>query len=364
VLLFEPWKGQPFPGTLAQLKANPEPLKAWLDDKGWGVTADDVKKATVFLAAPVSGLAPRMKLLEEKLRPDAGPRLAVNPAELRDRFTAAAPAGPGVAASDVRFWNPPGDRFAYGRTLAAFLPPEEGGTDRDPAGGRLFDRYSIEQVPRSVFALPPDVRFKEEEPRVRLEGAARAIFVKAYFEPPTPLERIQRGQFQDALRALVEREDAFKKGLERLRSERDRTAVQQWCKALDDLFARLSNAKSFNPDDLPAAQAMLDEFWKTQSGVAQLIIDRVSADVGLAQASYLYALCMHEVAERKQVRAERATGATAGPAKAEAATAWREARNAWRVYHDRAGAQGRFPGRAEHARALADRAGKLAPPEK
>src|SRR5262249_14377534 len=65
ILLFNPWRGQPFPGpnnqgvgTLAQVKANPDQLKEWFESKlpVFGVTPDDVKKAGVFLSVPVSAL--------------------------------------------------------------------------------------------------------------------------------------------------------------------------------------------------------------------------------------------------------------------------------------------------------------------
>src|SRR5262249_4036985 len=82
VILFEPWRGERFHGTLAALKANPDPLKPWFDDKAWGVTPDDIKKGAVFLAAPVSALAPRMELLESKLRAEAPVRLAIPPGKL------------------------------------------------------------------------------------------------------------------------------------------------------------------------------------------------------------------------------------------------------------------------------------------
>src|SRR5581483_4117942 len=204
VLLFEPWRGEPFPGTLASLKANPESLKRWLDDKSWGVTADDVRKATVYLAAPVSALAPRMELLEEKLKTDAPVRLAIHPGKLRDRFAAAPPAGPGLPSSDVKFWNPPNDPFAYGRVLPMFLPLEEGGADRGEPGSRLFDRYVRDQVPPAVFTLPPDVKLGEDLPRRRLMAMAITSYGRAFLEPPTPQEQFQRGQFQEALKGLVE----------------------------------------------------------------------------------------------------------------------------------------------------------------
>ena len=361
VLLFEPWRGEAFPGTFAALKANPDPLKPWFDDKTWGVTADDVKKATVFLAAPVSAVAPRMELLEGRLKAEAPVKLAVGPAKLRDRFTAAAPGGPGLPAADVRFWAPPeADRFAYVRALATFLPVSEGGTDRADSGVSLYQQYALSQVPMTVFAVPPELR--EIELRQRLQGAAFNAYKAAFLDPPTPQERLQRGQFLEAIRSLDLKADAFKKGLERLRSEKDAAAVAEWCRQANELFSNLDAARRFGPENVPKASDDLERFLRVQGAIGQLIVDGASAKVGLAQASYLEALCRHEMAERKQVRADRAAGP--GRDTDDAAQAWREARNAWRSYLERSAAHAGFPGRIDHAKTLAARADRLAPPEK
>jgi hypothetical protein len=361
ILLFEPWRGEPFPGTLSALKANPDPLKPWFDDKSWGVSADDVKKGAVFLAAPLSAMAPRVELLEEKLRDATGVRLAIAPGKLRDRFTAAPPAGPGLSSSDVRFWNPPEiDRFAYVRALPRFLPLAEGGTDRADPTVSLYQQYGASQVPNTVFALPRELT--EDEPSRRLKAAAYTVYRVAFLDPPSPQERIQRGQFQEAIRTLAEKEDAFKRGLERLRTDRDAVTVREWCKVVDELFRNLDTARRFDPAAEPEARAAVDRFLREQGATAQLIVDRASSEVGLAQASYLYALCRHEMAERKQVRADRSR--SSAQTQNDAALAWQEARNAWRTYLERSAAHASFPGRVEHARTLAARVEKLTPSEK
>jgi hypothetical protein len=366
VLLFDPWRGQPFPGpdgkgvgTLAQLKANPDPLKSWFEakDPAWGVGPDDVKKAAVFLAVPVSALSPRMAVLEEKLKADVGVRLAVKPAELRERFTAAAPAGPGLPAAEVKFWNPVQDRFAYGRVLATFLPIAEGGLDPTPDGpNQLFAVYGIARLPRGLFNLPPELT--EQSARERLANVLAGLYAAAFVTPPAPREQIQRGQFQDAARGLSDKQDAFQRGRERLLVTRDAEQVRQWCAEVDRLYADLGNARlDKNPAAEAAALARIEQFWKERGQTAQVVVDRALASAGLAEASYLLALCKHEQAERHQARAERATG----PAdKARAVDAWREAHNAWLAYAQHAPAHAGFPGRAEHARGLTDRARALA----
>jgi ribonuclease D len=371
VFLFDPWRGEPLPGTLAQLKANPGLLKAWFEDKTTGLRAADVTAATVFLAVPVPALSPRMALLDEKLKADAGVRLAVNPAALRDRFLAAAPAGPGLPAAGVKFWNPPDDGLAYGRVLAAFLPAEEGGTDRAEPAHRLFNLYHFSFIPRTVFVLPPELKAPQAIDRLRIAGATN--YEAAFFTPPSPRERMQRGQIQDATRYLADRQDAFVKGLERMRAT-DPGQIAKWCEAANEVYENLRRAqfpdplqRQPQPDSDPAVQearAAVEAFWRAQGQTAQVIIDRATARVGLAEATFQLALAKHEEAERQQLRADRATGADADRAKATAAAAWGEAANAWRTCLEQAGTLRDFPGRLDHARALADRATKQAPPPK
>lgn len=361
VLLFDPWRGQPFPNTLAQIKTDQGLLNPWFDVKTpeWGVTRDEVKDAAVFLAVPVSGLAPRLAALEEKLRPDSGVRLAVNAAALRDRFLAEAVKGPAFPTPEVKFWNPPTDRFAYGRVLAAFLPIEEGGIDRAEADGRILRQYQLSLMPASVLALPAEVT--ELGVRERLVVAAAATYDRAFFTPPSPRERIHRGQFQEAARYIAGRQDSFQKGIDRLRNSRDAAQVADFAKVSNRVHADLSRARSFDPAAVPAAQAAVNDFWNRYAPIAQLVVDQASARAGLLEASFLLATCKHEEAERLQARRELAAGPEADRLRADAAGAWREAANAWESYADQTGTDDAagFPGRAEHVKALSDRAKAL-----
>ncbi|MBX9584300.1 MAG: hypothetical protein K2X87_28710, partial [Gemmataceae bacterium] len=330
VLLFDPWAGRPVPGpggagvaTLAQAKADPNLLK----DAAGGPTPDQVKGAAVFLAAPVSGLSPRMAVLEEKLKAEVGVRLATDPATLRARFADAAGGPP-------RFWHPADDTFAYGRVMAAFTPVEEGGTDPSPPRVRLRDQYLRSMLPPSVMALPAGL---EAPPAMdRLSMAVRGAYAVAFLSPPGgqpgPRERIQRGQFQDANRFLTEKQDAFGRGLERLR-EADRGEAGKWVETVNELYAALRRARfpdplkdrEPRPDTDPAvadARRALDEFWQATTPVVIQMVDRAVAAPGQAEAAYLLALSKHEEAERKHARAARAGS---DDARAAARAAWAEA---------------------------------------
>lgn len=378
VVLFDPWRGLPFPGpdgkgvgTLAQVKANPDQIKAWLADANWGVTPEVVKQANVFLAAPVSSLSPRIALLDDKLKADVGVVLAVQPAVLRDRFLAAAPAGPGLPSSDVRFWNPIGDEFAYGRTLASFLPAEEGGTDRASLPHRLNTLYMRFLLPQSIISIPRELT---PQPAIdRLVSNGVTTYANAFFTPPSPRERMQRGQLQDAARYLSDKQDGFIRGLERMKTATS-AEISGWCKMANNVYAELHRAQypdplqsQPQPDSDPAVAAArnaVEEFWKAHAQTAQVIIDQASARLGLAEATFLLALAKHEEAERQQLRAEQATAQASARAKAAAEDAWREAKNAWDSYRVQSASlpPPGFPGRDEQVKALLARAEKMAPP--
>jgi hypothetical protein len=373
VLLFDPVGGRPFPAPLAQVKANPDLLKPWADDKErqWKVPADVVRQATVYLSAPLPALAPRMATLEERTKADLGVVLAVDLKAMRDRFAAAPPAGPGLA--DVKVWNPPGDGLAYPRVLASFLPPDEGGTDRRPQGQRLVDLYPLTRIPaREILfgpgVLPEGLTFPAVADRLR--NAAGHGYEAAFVTPPAPVERLQRGQLQDATRMLTERQDGFARGQEQIRKVTPEE-IDAWVKTANRVYAALRQAEYPDPTQtrpnpptdpaVAAARQTVEDFWRVTGPVAQAVAARITARIGLAEASYLLALAKHEEAERQQLRAEKADGASAARVKATAANAWAEAANTWRSYLDQGASLPGLEARNAHARRLAARAESLAP---
>ncbi|HXD86413.1 MAG TPA: hypothetical protein VN641_07955 [Urbifossiella sp.] len=370
ILLFEPWRGEPFPGPagkgigiLAQIKSDPNQLKAWIDDKSdpWKVALDDVKQATVVLAVPLSSLSPRMALLEQKIRGETGVRLAMAPAELQARFASAAPDGPGLA--NVKFWNPPTDRSTYTRVLSTFLPPEEGGRDVDDPTQQILNMYRSSLLPTNMPRLPEGLHPSAVQ---RIALAIVNQYVAAFFTAPSPRERIQRGQFQDAARDLTNKRQEFGRGQERLQKV-DLGELAAWTKAAAEVYDNLEASRYPNkgqltpqPDSDPEvanARALVDEFWRKQGGTARLILDRSAAAVSFGEASYLLALVKHEQAERKQERAEYAGSGESQRAREAAADAWREAINAWSAFLEQDTAP-KSP-RTRQAKRLAARAERL-----
>ncbi len=353
VKLYDPWRGQAFPVTLNKLKADPDAQKAWFEDKAnvSGLTAEEAKNATVYLAVPVNSLSPRIATLEEQLKPEnLGVRLAINPAALRGAFPDPKPA----------FWNTPGDPFAYGRTARMFLPLEDGGADRTERGaGRLIDLYMRAQIPPEVFAPPPQLR-DSPDASDRMRNAIAGIYFAAFFTPPNARERIQRGQFQTAARELVSKQDEFAHGRERIRNNRDaEQQIREWVEET----AKLEDARGLallkkDTEGVAAAQADLDVQWRKNA--VQLLVDRAVSEVGWAEATLLLALYKHEQAEQAQARLERATGPDVPALKQAAAEEWAVALAEWRSYASRADVQAAFAGRPAHVKALAARAEKLA----
>jgi hypothetical protein len=352
VRLFDPWRAQPVPVTLNQLRANPDAAKAWFEDKAnkSGPTLEDVKKATVYLAVPVNALSPRMGAFETRLGSELGVKVALDVKALEAKRAAFPDPKP-------TYWNPADDNFAYGRVGRWYLPVDMGGSDPSPMSPmRLYELSLRDQIPAGAFVPPESLRAIPAQQR--LGTTAASILAASFVEPPNPRERVQRGQFQDAARDIVAKQEAFAAGMERLLNKDAKQEIQDWIKAANQMYdaigvARLNGDKS--EEATLAAQA--EGLWR-QPG-AQLLIDRASAEVGRAEASYLLALCKHEQAERLQVRLERATGPDAAGSKADALDAWKTAQAAWRTYEQLAAAHAGFPGRAAHGSTLAARAAKF-----
>jgi hypothetical protein len=373
VLLFEPWRGEPLPGpggtgiaTLAQVKANPDQLKPWFEAK-WDVTPEMVRAAVPFVAAPLSGLAPRLRKLEKELRTDLPAHLTVDPVAQRQRFATEA------KQPETKIWSPP-DAYSYTRVLASFVPRAEGGYA--PSGDTLMARFDPEQLPQSLFIVPAellpqneyDIGLPEVVKRIRM--AALSNFATSFLTPPTPREQMQRGRYAEVTPALVEKRQFYANSRERLRSDRAREgSLADWAKKTREFFVKLGRVRDEVKDDPTAAkqiQQAIDQYFKQESATIGSLVDQAIAEAGLAESTYLLAQCMHEQAERAQVRYERLAAdprqkAAASRAKAKAEEAWSEAKSWWSSYDAFAAAQDRtYPGRAAHAQRLAERAARLA----
>ena len=434
VLVFDPFRGEPVPGpggqgvaTLAQLAADPDLVKPWRDDKArpWDVPADAVKASAPVLTVALSSAAPRMARLEKELAGESGVRLYADPKALQARFAAE------TKLPAVKFWAAPNDPFAYTRVLRSFLPPSEGGVAEPPV---LLSQFQQGLTPPSVLNLPPEMDLRRPDNQLLrdpiAEVMATALFVyRAAFQPTQGIdeqaartagndpnsiaaflaresapekaqqrrpfeylyqgqgnraaesrasvrEQIQRGQFFEVAPDLVRKREEFTKAAERVRSDRSREQlVRDWLAKAREAFPpllRLQSRSDANPAEVAEAERKVAEFRRTQETARQAMVELAVADAGVAEATYLLAVCRHEQAEREQARYDRLTAdpKKASPdsvarAKDKAQAAWGEAAGWWQRYEPYAAAQdASFRGRADHARRLADRAARLADPAK
>lgn len=428
VLVFDPFRGEPVPGpggksvaTLAQITANPQLLKPWRDDKthSWDVPVDVVKASIPFLTVSLSEAAPRMARLEQELKNEVGVKLYVDPKSLRDRFEAAAT----VPAAKV--WAAPDDPFTLTRVLRSFLPPSEGGVADPP---QLLTTFQTELTPLSVLSIPPEMDPRAadnqliRDPIINVLDTALLVY-RAAFYPDEALdakssrgagsdagsiaaflsqesapertqqkrpfeylyrgksdqpgettasvrEQVQRGRLYEVARDLVQKREEFQRAVERVRSDRTRQqSVRDWLTKAREVFPPLLRAQAdANPSAIAAAAQRVTEFRRTSEPTRQALVEMVVADAGVAESTYLLALCRHEQAEREQARYDRlvadprhATSDAALRAKDKASIAWDEAVGLWQRYEPFAAAQDvSFPGRAAQVRSLSERATRLA----
>lgn len=420
VLLFDPWRGEAFPAAYAQVTANPDLMKPWREDKvrPWEVPPEAVKAATLYVTASLSSMAPRYQRLEKEM--PGGARLFVDPVAVQGRVAKET----GLPAP--KFWSGPKDPLSYPRVLAAILPANEGGTATRP---ELLPEYQKTWYPMSALNIPPELdpgHPANELIRpvlIQLATIARAFYVGA-FQPnmdvaspsqsqtaasadansiaeflekasgPEKAERkrtfeymfkrsgrtadtkmsvreqIQRGQFYEVAPDLVQKRDEFQKAAERVRTDPQREkAVRDWLTELREVYAKRLRAQERAASDPAAVQEAEQEYRAVEmkhAGTMNSVVEFEVAEPGIAEATYLLALCRHEQAEREQARAERFAAdprmaAQAAKAREKAAITWSEAVGWWQRYEPYAQSQdASFPGRADHARRLSERAAALA----
>lgn len=380
ILLFDPWKEQALPGkngrpaTLADVRANPRDMAVWLDNPpfAWSVTADDLKAGEIFLTAPLSAVAARNTILEEKLAADIGVKLSTNLAEVQKRVEGAAKGIP------VRYYSPAKESFAPTRALRSFLSVAEGGTAAEsPTAPGLQTAYFFDQLPRGqLLTIPAEMIQGYTEPKERLLQKSVSIFEGAFLSPPTPREKIQRGQYVDATQKLVGLRDFFGKAEAQQRGSdaASAAAIREWAGQLNALYDRFNTA---GPGERTALRTQIDDLWKPSNATFMNIVGAAVAQPGLAESTYLLALAKHEQAERAWAKAQRLLAAAEGdpakkPAAAKAAAsarttaigAWAEAGDWWSRYEPYAAFQSpNYPGRAALAKRLTDRANQLGAPK-
>jgi hypothetical protein len=258
----------------------------------YDVTPDRIRNSALFVAEPLSVLAPRFKLIQGHLPPGSA-RITGDIVALRDRFQKTT----GLEGVEVRYWSSPAPD-AWSRVTMAFVPPNEGGSDRSPPGQRRQERFLFEQIPWA--AVPPFLLQLSGEPgdRIRSSFANRALALR---QPGRPRDLQLRGQFQEATEQLVEFQAQINK---RTISERELEVDSRgWAEAASGVYADLIRAERATQTDALAAGSLaeirekIDNLWRNSKGPS-MYLDVVASPFLNEESTFLLALSKHEQAER------------------------------------------------------------------
>lgn len=303
--------------TLAQVRKDDGVSAAMnVDPKTpYDVSPDRAKASVVFVSMPLTSLAPRMKFLQGLL-PQGAAQISGDVAALRDRFQKALQ-GPGYEGCEVRLWgsNAPD---AWTRTLMAFLPANDGGSDRAEPGRLRRDQFQRDLVPWGV--VPPYLLQMSGEAGVRIQRsfAGRILTLR---QPDQARDLMLRGQFPEATQKLV----AMQEELDRPSlTERELAEDSRgWAEAARGVYAELLRAERLSASDpaaaasIPEIRQKIDNLWKKSMG-PKMYLELLALPFMNEEVMYLLALTKHEQAERTAY----AAGGQSDPAHWESARRW------------------------------------------
>ena len=342
IYLFDTRLGLPLPrrdgqgiATLAQLKAQPDVLRPLNADKesAYDVAPEQVRNAALYLAPSLSALAPRMKLLEDRL-PSFGIRLSVDPARLVTRLEAA-------AQTKIQAWPAAAKRTAPppstpARALRRFVPEKDGGLDRTAKA----QRYEQRLLPLATVAAALRELHLEDLPSSatqRLYYFADTLYMK-YIANPRDI--LVRGRLDETTRALVQILSILRE------FDEARMPEGEFVEKVADWRERVKQAQIQVIRQVPDADKALESLWFEDQHLYMLLaqgIDNRERGTLLAptadnrdehekppkkilsflvmrsvqtplhrDASYLLALCWQEKAERVQTQRLRHASHSAG----------------------------------------------------
>jgi hypothetical protein len=356
IFLFDPRLGLALPGpdgqgiaTLAQVRKDPAVLAqlSVSDQARYDIAVSADASEELALDYPLSGLAPRMRFLQDKvLRKASGVELVCDPSAEWDRWKSA---GDKLAGVRTRWWGGPrSDRLGLwpGQDLLqGFLPAEEGGID---SAGRLR-QFQLQLVPWN--AMPADLRevrqsFRGVALAQIIDNAFEGQFVQTVTDPQQPRTLVLRGQFSRAAPMLVRDQDRYQQMIKQVRQNlKSPTAAKEfddWVKDMRDLYAKQANPRT-TPEEREEVNQQIPKKWR-EATVVSLKISEATTPYLLADLGYLLALCKHDEAALVQARLDLVRRAGIKPTEddlGEAQRAWENAAYGWRAvleYHDE------FPG--------------------
>lgn len=334
ILLFDPRLGQPIagpdgmkPATFAQLRANPESSAEWL--KKSGLTADEVKSWEVFLSGPISSYAPRMEWLQRQMATTNPVNLFTDLAGTFDRFQKESLA---TETGKCRYWNAPNDILSPTRLLASFDRKVRG--NDGSVSSPLKDEFQRGRFP-SYFIPSPRTggMLLIGKPFDTISSVFTQEFAPVFLASGSPRDMMLRGQFSNALAALEDLDRTNTSYRSRIAREANlEEALKDWLEKASPIFAAVIDAER-KGDALALAKANAEQQKFLGSSASErmvMLVRRSTSLLHCAEAKYLIALVVHERAER--IQAQLDYGKASPSLKTQAARAWDNAADNWKVF--------------------------------
>jgi hypothetical protein len=385
IYLFDTRMGMPIPGpngkgvaTLAQARSQPAILSA-LSVKSefpYDVNADALKGAQVHVAGSLSMLAPRMRYLQDLMSASDKINIYVDPEALLQRFQTALSA-PELKGVTLHVWNHPGELKTPFRALRLFLPPDEGGIDKNTPSFQQQARMQLipwNLLPPEIAKMPGDIgarlRSMYADPfytffvETKVSKAQIQSWMPGLVKSPTrggtgqpeegpakdkeaenvlrgrlPRELMLRGRYDEASAILATMEGELRRQLQEMRSEPNLlNSVRAWGAQAIDFIGTVIRANQGRPGQ-PAIvpQDLKEREMKLMEDARPVIvlIRGTAAGPLMGDVTYILALCKQEQAERLQTHLDfqAAHGKSAKSNELKTAQkAWESAAGWWNTY--------------------------------
>ncbi len=331
IYLFDTRMGIPLPSpqgsgiaTLRQLRTHAKPFeRLTFDEKhSYDVTRDQIQSTEILLTVPLSGLAPRMKLLDSMMGGRQKVRASVDWQALLKEFQSATQ---GLNIS-IKFLGDSGEPAAPMRVLRTFLPPAEGGIDQFG----ILMQMNLQLIPG--FNVPGVILEQRGSGEFgqQLETLFWLPFIEFFLDPrgQSPRELVLRGQLDEASTRLTQapvqlhfRESLLsmfaplsdsenqwaRSGLHRLNLEslqdlsqtgfeNSSRNVRVWCNKAFSALVEFRRAS--DEDDRQAKrQVAVRIFMEGDEDLNQLFLSAIGKSLAV-EATFQKALCFHERAAR------------------------------------------------------------------
>lgn len=346
--LFDPRLGMPIPGprpgevaTLGQVSRDPALLSQLTvsDKHRYDVTAEQAAGADLRLVCPLSALAPRMQVLQERLLGSSyHVQLVAGPLDDLACLKRASRAELG-SEDRVRAWQEmaPDQDLGGPGLLRRFLGPEEGGSDNASAISRRRESQFYQSLLRWTEIPRPfndPLQFPlNAELGMRVHLAFRKPLLDSINDPSKPRNLILRGRFSKATPTLVEEQRTIRELVNQHQRAGDLSReLSRWVDDIKRLYATQLRS-SDNPALLSQVNQQIEAAW-SHAPALTLIFAAAMAESRTAQLGYLLGLCKQDQAEVQQARLDLQTRAGQAVDATEARNTWLDALSAWDRFLD------------------------------